>query len=136
MGEAPMIDNPKYKGAWFTTQVDNPAYRGEWFPKQLDNPEYVDEVYSFDDIGAVGFELWTVNKGSIFDNILVTDSFDHAKKVAEDIKQILDKEKDAKKAWDKANGKDTDKDKDGASPGGADDDDDDDTVDMDKKGEL
>merc|ERR1712060_749416 len=51
------------------------------------------------------------NKGSIFDNVLVTDSFDQAKKVAEDIKQILDKEKDAKKAWDKANGKDTDKDR-------------------------
>jgi calreticulin len=132
--EAPMVDNPQYKGAWFTTQVDNPAYKGEWSAKQLDNPEYVDEVYSYSDIGAVGFELWTVNKGSIFDNILVTDSFDHAKSVGEDIKKLFEKEKDAKKALDKANGKDTDKD----SSAGADaDDDDDDTVDMDKpKGEL
>merc|ERR1719401_673483 len=113
-----MVDNPQYKGAWFTTKVDNPTYKGEWFPKQLDNPEYVDEVYSFEDIGAVGFELWTVNKGSIFDNILITDSFDHAKSVGEGIKKLLDKEKDAKKAWDKTNGKDIEKDS--ASPGGAD----------------
>merc|ERR1712039_474639 len=94
--EAPMIDNPKYKGAWFATQVDNPAYKGEWLPKQLDNPDYVEEVYPFDDIGGVGFELWTVNNGSIFDNILICDSFEHAKAIGEDLKKTFDKEKDAK----------------------------------------
>lgn len=103
--ESPMIDNPKYKGAWFAEQIDNPAYKGEWKPKQLDNPDFVEEVYHYDDIGAVGFELWTVNNGSVFDNILLCDSFEHAKTVGEKLKTLLEKEKEAKKAWDKANGK-------------------------------
>jgi len=130
--EAPYIKNPKFKGAWTTTMVDNPEYKGEWVAKQIDNPSYVADVYPFDDIGAVGFELWTVNKGSIFDNILVCDSFDEAKKVGEEVKKLMEKEKDAKKDWDKANGKDD------ASkpPDGKDDDDaDDDTVDLDEKKE-
>ena len=32
----------------------------------------------FDDIGSVGFELWTVNAGSVFDNIFVSDDLDAA----------------------------------------------------------
>jgi len=124
--EAPMIDNPKYKGAWFAEQIDNPEYKGEWSPRQLENPDYVEEVYAFDDIGGVGFELWTVNNGSVFDNILITDSFDHAKSVGESVRKLMDKEKDAKKAWEKATGRD--KGDDSAPPDedeGEDDDDDD-----------
>jgi len=122
--EAPMIDNPKYKGAWFSQQIENPEYKGEWTPKQLENPEYVDEVYPFDDIGAVGFELWTVNNGSVFDNILLCDSFAHAKTVGEDLLKIVEKEKEARKEWKKANGKDDD-DMPPPPEGGEDDDDDD-----------
>lgn len=107
--EAPMIDNTAYKGAWFVQQVDNPAYKGEWKAMQLDNPEFVEEVYSYDDIGAAGFELWTVNAGSVFDNVFIGDSFDEAKKVGEELIPIFGKEKDAKKAWEKATGKDTSK---------------------------
>jgi len=133
--EAPMIDNPKYKGAWFAPQVDNPRYKGEWRARQPENPEFVEEVYPFDDIGAVGFELWTVNKGSIFDNILICDSFEHAKTVGENLKKIFDKEKDAKKAWEKATGKDKDADagadKDGE--GSSSDTDEDDDMDMPKE---
>merc|ERR1712139_79014 len=133
--EAPMISNPKYKGEWHSTMIDNPAYKGEWVPKQIENPAYVADVYPHEDIGAVGFELWTVNDGSIFDNILVCDSWDHAKKVGEEVKKLMGKEKDAKQAWDKANGKDTAS---SAPPGGKDDDDDDDDddsekIDMDKE---
>jgi len=42
----------------------------------IDNPEYVDDtlMYRFPDMGAVGFELWQVKSGSIFDNIIITDS--------------------------------------------------------------
>mmetsp|Transcript_24969 Transcript_24969/g.58069 ORF Transcript_24969/g.58069 Transcript_24969/m.58069 type:complete len:401 (-) Transcript_24969:87-1289(-) len=135
--EAPMIDNPKYKGAWFPQQIDNPLYKGEWRPRQLENPDFVEEVYPFDDIGGVGFELWTVNKGSIFDNILVCDSFEHAKSVGEELKKVFAKEKDAKKAWEKANGKDKDKDTDSSSAGvGGDEDDDDETPEEMSKAEL
>jgi len=136
--EAPMISNPKYKGEWHTTQVDNPDYKGEWAPKQVDNPTFVQDVYVQEDIGAVGFELWTVNEGSIFDNILICDDWEHAKKVGEEVKKVMEKEKDAKKEWDKANGKDTAA---SAPPGGKEEDDDDDDdsekVDLDKdKSEL
>merc|ERR1719324_1471700 len=130
--EAPMIDNPKYKGEWVSQRVDNPAYKGEWKAKQLPNPDYVEDVYSYDDIGAVGFELWTVNNGSIFDNILVTDDFEHAKQVAEKVwKPYVEKEKEAKKEYDKKMGKDVPAST--PSAGGAADDDDDDDDDADKK---
>eukprot|EP00928_Gymnodinium_smaydae_P096900 TRINITY_DN8652_c0_g1_i1.p1 TRINITY_DN8652_c0_g1~~TRINITY_DN8652_c0_g1_i1.p1 ORF type:complete len:437 (-),score=112.17 TRINITY_DN8652_c0_g1_i1:45-1271(-) len=103
--EAPLIDNPAYKGAWIAGKVDNPAYKGEWRPRQLANPAYVEEVYAFDNIAAVGFELWTVHHGSIFDNILVTDSLAHANKVADEVwKPFVKKEKEVKKALDKKAG--------------------------------
>merc|ERR1719436_505155 len=103
--EAPMIDNPKFKGEWFAERIDNPAYKGTWLPKQLPNADYVEDIYTYDDIGAVGFELWTVNKGSLFDNILVTDSFEHAKEVAEKVwKPWVEKEKELKKEQDKKDG--------------------------------
>ncbi|CAE8717668.1 unnamed protein product, partial [Polarella glacialis] len=69
-------------------------------PRQFGNPAYREEVYSYADIGAVGFELWTVNKGSIFDNILLCDSWEHGEKLL----TIFEKEKEAKRRWE-ANGK-------------------------------
>merc|ERR1712094_93691 len=112
--------------------IDNPAYQGEGTPKQLSNPNYVEDVHAFEDIGAIGFELWTVNDGSIFDNILVCDSWDHAKEVGEGIKKLLDKEKDAKKDYEKANGKDAS----ASAPPGKDEDDDDDDIDDGDKVDL
>merc|ERR1712066_788381 len=42
---------------------------------KIANPEYVDDdsVYKFDDFGFVGFDLWQVKAGSIFDNVIITD---------------------------------------------------------------
>lgn len=132
--EAPLVDNPKYKGAWFAKRIDNPKYNGVWKPKQLPNPEYVEDVYAYDDIGAVGFELWTVNKGSIFDNILVTDSFEYAKAVAEKVwKPFVQKEKNLKKEMDKKTDKGSAEGKDGDDD---DDDDEDETKTRDKKEDL
>ena len=55
---------------------------------------YTDNAY-------VGFELWTVNAGSIFDNILVTDDAEYAKAQADKLfKPTSEGEKDAKQAWD------------------------------------
>merc|ERR1712118_500978 len=53
----------------YAKRIDNPAYKGVWKAKQIPNEKFVENVYSYDDIGSVGFELWTVNSGSIFDNI-------------------------------------------------------------------
>ena len=50
------------QGEWKAKQIDNPAYKGEWVHPEIDNPEYSadDSIYKYDDIGAVGFEIWQV----------------------------------------------------------------------------
>jgi calreticulin len=74
--EAPKIDNPEFKGDWKPKKIKNPAYKGKWEHPEIDNPEYVadDKIYAFKNIGFVGFDLWQVKAGSIFDNIIITDS--------------------------------------------------------------
>ena len=32
----------------------------------------------FKDLGAIGFDLWQVKSGTIFDNVLITDSVERA----------------------------------------------------------
>ncbi|KAG2448547.1 hypothetical protein HYH02_006438 [Chlamydomonas schloesseri] len=95
--EPPMIPNPEYKGEWKAKMIKNPAYKGIWVAPDIDNPEYVhdDKLYNFKDLKFVGFELWQVKSGSIFDNIMVTDDLEAAKKFAED---TWAKGKDAEKA--------------------------------------
>jgi len=101
--EPPLIDNPAYKGAWHAPMIDNPDYKGEWVHPMIDNPEYAPGTYAqYTDINYVGFELWTVNKGSIFDNILITDDKEYADKVAaEGWAAISEGEKEAKEEWKK-----------------------------------
>ncbi|CAG0916679.1 unnamed protein product [Notodromas monacha] len=78
----PMVDNPSYRGKWYPPMIDNPAYKGKWSPRKVANPDYFEDLEPFkmDDIGAVGFELWSMSDGVYFDNIVVTSD----KKVAED----------------------------------------------------
>jgi len=101
--EPPMIENPAYKGEWKPTMIDNPAYKGEWVHPTIPNPAYSPEKYAkYDSLNYVGFELWTVNPGSIFDNVLVTDDKDYAKKAAaETFAKIVAGEKEAKDEWKK-----------------------------------
>jgi len=95
--EAPMIDNPEFKGEWKPKQIPNPAYKGKWIHPEIANPEYFEdtEVYAFNNLGAVGFELWQVKAGSIFDNIIVTDSVDEAETF---FAETYGKSKDGEKA--------------------------------------
>ncbi|OLP95886.1 Calreticulin [Symbiodinium microadriaticum] len=97
--EPPFIDNPLYQGPWFPAMVDNPSFRGHWRPRQRGNPEYEEEVYSYTDLGAVGFDLWTVHEGSVFDNILLCDSLDFAKSEATRLQELFSKEKEARRKW-------------------------------------
>jgi len=78
--EAPQVPNPEYKGVWSPKKIPNPEYKGEWVHPLIPNPKYNDDdsLYLYKDNGAVGFELWQVKSGTIFDNILVTDSVDEA----------------------------------------------------------
>jgi calreticulin len=84
--EAPMIDNPEYKGEWKPKKIANPDYKGPWEHPMIANPDYVEDkhLYMYKDIGSVGFEIWQVKAGTIFDNIIVTDDVKEAEKFAKD----------------------------------------------------
>ena len=83
--EPPVIANPEFKGPWVQKMIDNPKYKGPWEPPTIPNPEYVADakLHAFGDLRFVGFELWQVKAGSIFDNILVTDDPEYARQFAE-----------------------------------------------------
>lgn len=91
------INNPEYKGEWKPKQIDNPDYKGPWIHPEIPNPDYKEDanLYRYDNIGAVGFDLWQVKSGSIFDNIIVTDSVEKAEEFS---KQTWEATKDAEKA--------------------------------------
>lgn len=94
--EAPMIDNPEYKGEWSPRMIPNPEYKGEWVHPMIPNPEYSDDdsVYSFEHLKYVGIEIWQVKAGTIFDNIVVTDSIEEANKAAEVTKKLQEVEQE------------------------------------------
>merc|ERR1711957_528533 len=102
--EAPMKDNAEYKGDWSVKRISNPAYKGVWEAKKIANPEYVDDdsVYKFDDFGFLGFDLWQVKGGTIFDNVIVTDDKAEADVFAKKWKALSEVEKTKKKEEDDA----------------------------------
>lgn len=83
--EAPLIDNPEYKGPWKAKMIANPEYKGEWVHPVIPNPAYTtdDSLHArCTDCTHIGFELWQVKSGTIFDDILVTDSLAEAQAYA------------------------------------------------------
>lgn len=78
--EPPMIKNPAYKGKWSAPMVDNPAYKGIWKPRKIANPKYFEDKTpaNFEPMGALGFELWTMQNNILFDNIYVGHSVEDA----------------------------------------------------------
>ena len=82
----PTKKNPNYKGVWKAPLIDNPAYKGVWAPKKIANPDYFEDKTpsNFNKIGAIGFELWSMQDAFLFDNIYVGHSVDDAKKLAEE----------------------------------------------------
>merc|ERR1712204_150611 len=103
-----MIDNPDYKGDWYVKRISNPAYKGAWEAQKIANPEYEDDdsLYKFDDFGFIGFDLWQVKGGTIFDNIIITDdraeadAFAAKWKSLNEVEKLQKKEEDDKKAAD------------------------------------
>merc|ERR1712062_514066 len=78
---------------------------GEWEPPMIDNPEYDAEegkkLGKYDEICKFGFDLWQVKSGTIFDNILITDDPEEAKKIGEETwGQTKDAEKKMKDEQD------------------------------------
>lgn len=94
--EPPVVDNPDYKGPWAPKMIDNPDYKGAWVQPRIPNPDYKfnDKMYAVcpDGCSHVGFELWQVKAGTIFDDIIVTDSLEEAQAFAEEtfFKKVLD----------------------------------------------
>merc|ERR1712129_491571 len=115
-------------GEWSVKRISNPAYKGSWEAKKVDNPEYEDdkEVYKFDDFGFIGFDLWQVKGGTIFDNVIVCDDKAEADAFAAKWKALSEHEK-AEKAKDDGAKKEDDKKKEDEK----DDDDDDDSEEKD-----
>jgi calreticulin len=86
--EAPMIDNPEYKGEWKPKRIANTAYKGKWVAPDIENPKFQDDKELYNVVKSnslVGFELWQVKAGTIFDNILVCDDPAYAKAQAEKV---------------------------------------------------
>jgi len=102
--EAPMKDNPAFKGEWMVKRISNPAYKGFWEAKKKANPDYVDDesVYKFADFGFIGFDLWQVKGNTIFDNIILTDDKAEADSFAKKWKDLSAVEKAKKKEEDDA----------------------------------
>lgn len=97
--EAPKISNPKWKGEWKQKMIPNPAYKGPWVPPQIDNPDYKpdSELGVYKNLDIVGIEIWQVKAGTIFDDILITDSVEEAQQHA---KKTLENKKGEKKMFD------------------------------------
>merc|ERR1719498_87113 len=101
--EPPMKDNPDFKGEWFVKRISNPAYKGVWTAREIDNPEFKDDdsVYEYADFGFLGFDLWQVKGGTIFDNVIITDDKGEADEFAKKWKALSEvekaKEEEAKK---------------------------------------
>jgi len=85
--EAPMVDNPDWE-EWEPKMIPNPDYKGPWKHPKIPNPEYApdDTLYAVCSEGCshIGFELWQGKSGTIFDDIIVTDSLEEAQKFGEE----------------------------------------------------
>merc|ERR1712216_465995 len=131
--EPPMKDNPEFKGEWIAKRISNPEYKGFWEAKKIDNPEYVDDdaVYKYADFGFIGFDLWQVKGGTIFDNVIITDDKAEADAFVAKWKALSEHEKAEKKKEDE-----TKKDEEKKKEDEADDDDDDDAEDKKEAEEM
>ncbi|KAH7683384.1 Calreticulin/calnexin protein [Dioscorea alata] len=125
--EAPKIDNPKceeapgcgewkrptkrnpaYKGKWYAPMIDNPNYKGIWKPQQIPNPDYFElDKPDFEPIAAIGIEIWTMQDGILFDNILIASDEKKAESYRDEKwKPKYTSEKEKQKADDAASGSD------------------------------
>ncbi|KAI9745209.1 MAG: hypothetical protein M1818_001487 [Claussenomyces sp. TS43310] len=84
--EKPTIKNPAYKGKWTAPYIDNPAYKGVWAPRKIKNPDYFEDKTpaNLEPMGAIGFEIWTMQSDILFDNIYIGHSIEDAEKFAQE----------------------------------------------------
>eukprot|EP00922_Rhytidocystis_sp_ex-Travisia-forbesii_P033584 GHVS01049895.1.p1 GENE.GHVS01049895.1~~GHVS01049895.1.p1 ORF type:complete len:760 (+),score=179.45 GHVS01049895.1:154-2433(+) len=86
---APLVDNPLYKGTWQAPMIDNADFAGTWIPPKIANPEYFEQpLFALGPVDSAGFELWTMQAGLMFDNILVGSNFYDAQEFAKETWEI------------------------------------------------
>jgi len=104
----PMKRNPAYKGKWNAPLIDNPNYKGIWKPQEIPNPDYFElEKPDFEPVAAIGIEIWTMQDGILFDNILIAKDEKTAESYRETTwKPKFEVEKEKQKAEDLAAGSD------------------------------
>lgn len=102
----PMKRNYAYKGKWHAPLIDNPNYKGIWKPQQIPNPDYFElEKPNFEPIAAIGIEIWTMQDGILFDNILIATDEKVAGRYRETTWKLkFEVEKKKEKAMDEAAG--------------------------------
>jgi calreticulin len=90
--EAPIIPNPEYKGPWSPKMIPDPLYKGTWEHPLIDNPDFeMDEsIGQYESFGSIGIDVWQVKSGTIFDNIIITDSVEEAKAFREETFSLSD----------------------------------------------
>ncbi|KAI9821449.1 MAG: hypothetical protein M1826_000685 [Phylliscum demangeonii] len=96
----PMTRNPAYKGKWTAALIDNPAFKGAWAPRKIANPAYFEDKTpaDFEPMGAIGFEIWTMQNDILFDNIYIGHSIEDAEALKAqtfDIKHPIEKKEEA-----------------------------------------
>ncbi|KAI9765117.1 MAG: hypothetical protein M1840_007824 [Geoglossum simile] len=101
--EPPTKKNPAYKGKWTASLIDNPAYKGPWEPRKIPNPGYFEDKTpaNLEPMGAVGFEIWTMQNDILFDNIYIghsTEDAENLKALTFDIKHPIEKSEAAEAA--------------------------------------
>merc|ERR1712176_1284011 len=71
---------------------------------KIANPEYEDDdaLYKYGEFGFIGFDLWQVKGGTIFDNVIITDDVAEADSFAKKWKDLSEVEKAKKKEEDDA----------------------------------
>ncbi|KAK1422417.1 hypothetical protein QVD17_25520 [Tagetes erecta] len=86
----PMKRNPEYKGRWHAPLIDNPNYMGVWKPREIANVDYFElDKPNLEPVAAIGIEIWTMQDGILFDNILIASD----EKTAESIRDAAWKPK-------------------------------------------
>eukprot|EP00127_Corallochytrium_limacisporum_P003546 Clim_evm29s150 gene=Clim_evmTU29s150 len=78
--EKPTDWNEDSSGPWAPPQVRNPQFKGIFTPKMIDNPGFheQDVFTTMQPIDAVGFELLSLSRNVMFDNVLITNDKDFA----------------------------------------------------------
>lgn len=64
------------------------CHQGPWAPRKIPNPEHFDDpapLSHIGKIGAVAIEIWTMDSGIFFDDVVITNDVDEAYQIREQL---------------------------------------------------